>query len=277
MLKKYGLVLGLIWFCSNDILSMKGYSSDDDYTSEYTPSAPLPDYTYYRPSSRSPLKPNLELNAESNIILDKWHNFLNGEAQDTFEVLYVKSFLTDLVTVWQELDKINVLGSTNKKDIKAISKANKKYNIFYGPISLALNSFFHTVLNKNLGDDRNSQIVRFLNYLPSLAAWKNLYLDGYIERNAKVIAGYNRISKRDLSSTKFLQKAWFGINKILPYAFILGIKKLNSNMENASYKDLAKCFEVLKLASDISETIRKSHGYTAEMGNYERYRASLIK
>lgn len=274
MLKKYCLALGLILFCSNDLLSMHGgYNSDDDYTSGYTPSASLPDDTYYR----SPLKPDLEFNAEPNIILDKWHNFLNGEAKDTFEVLYVKSFLTDLVTVWQELDKINVLGSTNKKDIKAIAKANKKYNIFYGPISLALNSFFHSVLNKNLGNDRNSQIVRFLNYLPSLAAWKNLHLDGYIERNAKIIAGYNRISKRDLSSTKFLQKAWFGLNKILPYALIFGIKRLNSNMENVSYKNLAKFFEILRLASDTSEAIRKSHRYTAEMGNYERYRASLIK
>lgn len=272
MLKNKMLILGFVLFCSNNILPMDtGYNSDD----EFTPSAPpaIPGESWYRYEDQDQYRTN----AEDNFILSKWRNFLSGKKQDTFELLCAKSFLTDLVTVWQELDKINVLGSTNKKDIKAIAKANTKYNIFYGPISLGLNSFFHSVLNKNLGNDRNAQIIRFLNYLPSLAAWKNLHLDGYIERNSKIIAGYNRISKRDLNSTKFLQKVWFGINKLLPYAFILGIKKLNSNMENASYRDLAKCFEVLKLVSDISETIRKSHRYTAEMGNYERYRANLIK
>lgn len=206
-------------------------------------------------------------------LLAKKYELAQFDDDSAFCFLVGKSILTDLATIWHELDKIDVLASRNKKDIKEVSRASRKYNLLSGPISIVPKILVHAMLNESMINNKDNlvQMSRFANYLPSLMAWRSLYYEGQITRNAKAIAKYNDDNNRTLSVTKFIQKLWLFSNKVLPYAGLYDFSKLDSEFNKINFNKNKK-FEVLSVISNLSEMVRKYFRYKSEIGSYKLHK-----
>ncbi|CDK31053.1 hypothetical protein [Candidatus Babela massiliensis] len=185
----------------------------------------------------------------------------------------------DLLSVIKEMNRIRVLGSQDKVDIKKTNVLDGIVNLFSGVFGIFELRKFTEKMEEFPSKDTHVLAARAFNLVYPLYNFILLAKDNEILKNTEKIAKYNKKTKRSLFKTKVVQSAWLAINKLAPYVGLALARNVNENTnllnvftnpERLKVKSF-ETFEVVKALSNISETMRKYCKHKAEVGDYKEY------
>lgn len=177
--------------------------------------------------------------------------------KETLKKLNLKiGILFDIINFLKEVNNIRVLGSCNKMDITNSAKIDCLFN--------CISSIWMITKFNDLGNIKQKNIINKIGQLvPNISNFIFLKFNKIID-DADKIAKYNKEIKRDLYKTKASQYSWLTLNKIIPYLGLIGSK--------SRYLKENQNFKMLKIISNISESIRRYYRYKAEMGDYRNHK-----
>ncbi|MCK9543650.1 MAG: hypothetical protein M0R03_16650 [Novosphingobium sp.] len=173
-------------------------------------------------------------------------NNLNIAHEDRV-VLFNAITIYNLLGISQDISKIEVLASKDINKIYIVSAIELYRHIIY------------VIINSSTID------------LKFIANIKFIFDNFIIYKNAKRIARYNRLSKRDLSKSKQNQYIWLSLNNLVA---CIGFFAERIYKRDHKFK-IFTVINTLKIASSISEILRKNQLYNLEIGEYRNYRKEL--
>lgn len=210
----------------------------------------------------------------------KWSPY-NSNQEINKKMLSLVNFnaVCDLLSVIKEMNRIRVLGSHNKVDIKETNFLDGIVNLLSGVFGIFELRKFTEKMEEFSSKDTHVLAARAFNLVYPLYNFILLAKDNEILKNTEKIAKYNKKTKRSLFKTKVVQSAWLAINKLAPYVGLALARNVNENTnllnvftnpERLKVKSF-ETFEVVKALSNISEIMRKHCKHKAEVGDYKEY------
>lgn len=219
-------------------------------------------------------------NSEKNYGNYSWSPY-NSNQEISKKMLSLVKFnaVCDLLSVIKEMNRIRVLGSRNKVDIKETNFLDGIVNLFSGVFGIFELRKFTEKMEEFPSKDTHVLAARAFNLVYPLYNFILLAKDNEILKNTEKIAKYNKKTKRSLFKTKVVQSAWLAINKLAPYVGLTLARNVNENTsllnvftnpERLKARSF-ETFEIVKALSNISEIMRKYCRHKAEVGDYKEY------